>query len=72
VRVRANHPDGRVNPQRGGGQAQILHGHAADTDVIVASTKAYLAAMNRVLATLSPADRPSSPAAAEAPQKAVS
>jgi 2-isopropylmalate synthase len=72
VRVRANHPDARVNPQRGSGQAQILHGHAADTDVIVASTKAYLAAMNRVLATLSPAERPSSPTAAEAPQKAVS
>jgi 2-isopropylmalate synthase len=72
VRLRANAGDGRVNPQRGGGQAQILHGHAADTDVIVASTKAYLAAVNRVLASLNPSERPSSPAAAESPQKAVS
>jgi 2-isopropylmalate synthase len=72
VRLRANAGDGRVNPQRGGGQAQILHGHAADTDVIVASTKAYLAAVNRVLASMNPSERPSSPAAAESPQKAVS
>ncbi|HEY3499145.1 MAG TPA: 2-isopropylmalate synthase, partial [Polyangiaceae bacterium] len=72
VRVRANVGDGRVNPQRGTDKAQILHGHAADTDVIVASTKAYLAAMNRVLATLNQAERPSSPTAAEPPQKAVS
>ncbi len=71
VRVRGG-SDGRVNPQHGGGQAPILHGHAADTDVIVASTKAYLAAMNRVLATLAP-ERTSSPAASpEPPQKALS
>jgi 2-isopropylmalate synthase len=70
VRVRAGGDDGRVNPQHGSGQAPILHGHAADTDVIVASTKAYLAAMNRVLAMLSP-DRSSSPVAADPPQKAL-
>jgi 2-isopropylmalate synthase len=70
VRVRGGGDDGRVNPQRGGGQAPILHGHAADTDVIVASTKAYLAAMNRVLAALSQ-ERTSSPVAAEPPQKAL-
>jgi hypothetical protein len=47
-----------------------LHGHAADTDVIVASTKAYLAAMNRVLALLNAHERSaSSPAAAPAPAK---
>jgi 2-isopropylmalate synthase len=51
VRLRAAASDGRVNPQHGSGSAPILHGHAADTDVIVASTKAYLAALNRVLAT---------------------
>jgi 2-isopropylmalate synthase len=51
VRVRAGTSDGRVNPQHGASSAPILHGHAADTDVIVASTKAYLAALNRVLAT---------------------
>jgi 2-isopropylmalate synthase len=53
VRLRAQASDGRVNPQHGSGSAPILHGHAADTDVIVASTKAYLAALNRVLATQS-------------------
>jgi 2-isopropylmalate synthase len=56
VRLRAGTSDGRVNPQHGGGSAPILHGHAADTDVIVASTKAYLAALNRVLATQSNPD----------------
>jgi hypothetical protein len=36
VRVRASGDDGRVNPQRGQSQTPILHGHAADSDVIVA------------------------------------
>jgi 2-isopropylmalate synthase len=52
VRLRASAPDGRVNPQHGSGQTQIFHGNAADSDVIVASTKAYLAALNRLLAML--------------------
>jgi 2-isopropylmalate synthase len=30
----------------------VFHGNAADSDVIVASTKAYLAALNRLLAML--------------------
>jgi 2-isopropylmalate synthase len=73
VRVRGAGDGGRVNPQHGSGQSPILHGHAADTDVIVASTKAYLAALNRVLANLSAQDRSvSSPVAAESPRKAVS
>jgi 2-isopropylmalate synthase len=29
----------------------VFHGHGAHTDVIVASAKAYLAAINRILAT---------------------
>jgi len=58
VRVRAGSEDGRVNPQHGSGQAPILHGHAADTDVIVASTKAYLYAMNRVLAATNALEKP--------------
>jgi 2-isopropylmalate synthase len=61
VRVRAGRGDARVNPQHGSGQAPILHGHAADTDVIVASTKAYLAALNRVLATQGLSERPTPP-----------
>jgi 2-isopropylmalate synthase len=52
VRLRAATNDGRVNPQHGSGQTQIFHGNAADSDVIVASTKAYLAALNRLLAML--------------------
>ncbi len=51
VRVRAATSD-RVNPQHGSAQTQVLHGNAADSDVIVASTKAYLAAVNRLLASL--------------------
>jgi 2-isopropylmalate synthase len=73
VRVRAAGDDGRLNPQRGASQAPILHGHAADSDVIVASTKAYLAALNRVLANVHASERASSsPTAAAEPQKAVS
>ena len=52
VRLRAVANEGRVNPQHGAGQTQIFHGHAAESDVIVASTKAYLAALNRLLAML--------------------
>jgi 2-isopropylmalate synthase len=52
VRLRAATNDGRVNPQHGSGQTHIFHGAAADSDVIVASTKAYLAALNRLLAML--------------------
>ncbi len=52
VRVRACSPeDSRVNPQHGSSHG-IFNGHAADTDVIVASTKAYLTALNRLLVTL--------------------
>jgi 2-isopropylmalate synthase len=63
VRLRAGSSDGRVNPQHGATSAPILHGHAADTDVIVASTKAYLAALNRVLATQSVPEKPVAKAA---------
>jgi 2-isopropylmalate synthase len=51
VRLRAVANDGRVNPQHSG-HAHVFHGSAADSDVIVASTKAYLAALNRLLAML--------------------
>jgi 2-isopropylmalate synthase len=50
VRVRAGATDEvRANPQHAT-TAPIVYGHAADSDVIVASAKAYLAAINRVLA----------------------
>jgi 2-isopropylmalate synthase len=52
VRVRANDlGTERLSPQHGH-RARVFHGHGADTDVIVASAKAYLAALNRVLSVL--------------------
>jgi 2-isopropylmalate synthase len=61
VRLRAVTNDGRVNPQHGSGQTHVFHGNAADSDVIVASTKAYLAALNRLLAMLGTYDKTESP-----------
>jgi 2-isopropylmalate synthase len=43
--------NGRVNPQHAS-TCGVFHGHAADTDVLVASTKAYLGAVNRLLSVL--------------------
>jgi 2-isopropylmalate synthase len=57
VRLRAVTNDGRVNPQHGAGNSSAFHGHAADTDVVVASTKAYLSALNRLLAALGTYDQ---------------
>jgi 2-isopropylmalate synthase len=61
VRLRASTNDGRVNPQHGSGQTHVFHGNAADSDVIVASTKAYLAALNRLLAMLGTYDKTENP-----------
>ncbi len=52
VRVRAKGEALRENPQLGTGSSAVFSGHAADTDVLVASTKAYLSALNRLLAVL--------------------
>jgi 2-isopropylmalate synthase len=43
-------PPDRINPQYEQTRARVFHGHGAHTDVIVASAKAYLAAINRILA----------------------
>jgi 2-isopropylmalate synthase len=48
VRIRAEVPDPRTDRQ--GMRSHIFRGHGADTDVIVASARAYLAALNRVVA----------------------
>ena len=40
----------QLNPQSEHSRARVFHGHGAHTDVIVASAKAYLAAINRILA----------------------
>ncbi|MCC6213939.1 MAG: 2-isopropylmalate synthase [Polyangiaceae bacterium] len=52
VRVRARAADGRPDPQRNAVRTPTFHGHAADVDVIVASTRAYVAALNRLLVAL--------------------
>jgi len=53
VRVSTDELDARsdkINPQNERARARVYHGHGASTDVIVASAKAYLAAINRILA----------------------
>jgi 2-isopropylmalate synthase len=68
VRLRAVTHDGRLNPQHGSGHTQVFHGNAADSDVIVASTKAYLAALNRLLAMLGTYEKTENP---DAPARAT-
>ncbi|WP_438020791.1 2-isopropylmalate synthase [Sorangium sp. So ce315] len=50
VRVRADVTSSKRHPQHDA-SARVFHGHGADTDILVASAKAYLAALNRLLAT---------------------
>jgi len=49
VRVRPFDPRRVASPQTDEPRARVVHGHGADTDIVVASAKAYLAALNRVL-----------------------
>ncbi|CAN93893.1 MULTISPECIES: 2-isopropylmalate synthase [Sorangium] len=50
VRVRADATSSKRHPQHDAA-ARVFHGHGADTDILVASAKAYLTALNRLLAT---------------------
>ena len=51
VRIGNGHTESpRVNPQNEATGRPIFHGHGTDTDIIVASAKAYLAALNRLFA----------------------
>jgi len=52
VRIRMKSGALRENAQLGNSRSPVFHGHAADTDVLVASTKAYLSALNRLLAVM--------------------
>lgn len=52
VRIRMKSEALRENAQMGHSRSPVFHGHAADTDVLVASTKAYLSAINRLLAVM--------------------
>lgn len=52
VRVQPEEDDtagDKMNPQNEKTRARVFHGHGAHTDVIVASAKAYIAAINRIL-----------------------
>jgi 2-isopropylmalate synthase len=39
----------RTSPQSGRSQPRTFGGHGAETDIIVASAKAYLSALNKLL-----------------------
>jgi 2-isopropylmalate synthase len=49
VRVQGTGSALTVNPQHEGGAPRTFGGHGADVDIVVASVKAYLAAVNRLL-----------------------
>lgn len=49
VRIREKDGQQRLNAQREVEVARVYSGHGADTDIIVASAKAYLAALNKFL-----------------------
>jgi len=57
VRIRGDGADSRVTAQ-GMTQPWVFHGHGADTDIIVASAKAYLSALNRLLQAKARRDAP--------------
>ena len=61
VRIRGEeHSGARKNPQLETSQPLVFHGHGADTDIMVASARAYLAALNRML--ISMGEEPAEPA----------
>ena len=41
---------GRTNPQTGKQQSRTFSGHGASTDIVVASARAYMSALNKMLA----------------------
>ncbi len=49
VRIREKDGQQRLDAQREVEMARVYSGHGADTDIIVASAKAYLAALNKLL-----------------------
>jgi 2-isopropylmalate synthase len=49
VRIEGVNGQERLDPQKETHQARTFGGHGADTDIIVASVKAYLAAVNKLL-----------------------
>ncbi len=65
VRVRALAERDTKNAQHEVASAPVFHGNAADTDIIVASAKAYIKALNRMLVAFE--THPAGQAAATAP-----
>jgi 2-isopropylmalate synthase len=57
VRVRALVEGGALSPQHEVATTPVFHGNASDTDIIVASAKAYLKALARMLVALGHAQR---------------
>jgi 2-isopropylmalate synthase len=51
VRIQAKDPERTLDAQKEVDQPRTFGGHGADTDIIVASAKAYLAALNKLLVT---------------------
>jgi len=49
VRIKPQDGDSVTHAQRNGGLPRTYGGYGADTDIIVASVKAYLTAINRLL-----------------------
>ncbi|MEP7357820.1 MAG: 2-isopropylmalate synthase, partial [Anaerolineales bacterium] len=49
VRIQGSNGQGMLDAQKETRQARTFGGHGADTDIIVASVKAYLAAVNKLL-----------------------
>ena len=62
VTVRIQGEGGRSHAQREIQQPRTYGGYGADTDIIVASVKAYLSALNKLLADLGQRERPSTTA----------
>ena len=47
-------PAGIINPQVGNTMARVFHGSGADTDILVASVKAYISALSKLTTALQP------------------
>jgi 2-isopropylmalate synthase len=67
VRVRALADRGALSAQHEVASPPVFHGHGIDTDIIVASAKAYLKALSRMLIALGQAPRARERAAAHVP-----
>ena len=57
VRIQSAEGQQRIHAQGSSGKPARFHGHGADTDIIVASAKAYLTALNRLLQSRSATPR---------------